>query len=117
MPTKLDMYARYANYLKGIYGGCMCIYVTHMKSLASTMRPGALLTNDVDNNDNDDSANANFWELERWPNKPKIHHHNPNFIYSKLNFMASFRLSMLHTLWVCLNFVFFSPYVKNTHFP
>ena len=39
-----DALQGYSIYLMGKYGGCMCIYLHLMKSLASAMRPGTLKT-------------------------------------------------------------------------
>ena len=68
MATKLDIHAIYANYLRGIYRGCMWIYVPHMQSLASTAGPKALYTGNI----NEDDKMLIAWnELSNGPNQPK----------------------------------------------
>ena len=41
-PTSFHIYSAYGMHFRGIYGGCMYMYVSYTKSVASTMSPGGL---------------------------------------------------------------------------
>ena len=48
VPTKVGMYVIHTKCLVGNIGGCMCIYMPHMKSLATTMSPVVLYIEHTD---------------------------------------------------------------------
>ena len=53
MPLKCHINTLCPNYLMFINGGNIPIFKSHINSLASTMQPGVLYTDDDDNSDND----------------------------------------------------------------
>ena len=113
MSTKLYIYVIY---LTNIYGRCICIYVSHINSLASTMWPGTLYTY---NNANTNTAiTPNSWlpglcwtigqisqEGSKWACKLIVEDlgdmHKLHYTFNGLQYFDTLSIDLKSSVYIC----------------